>query len=218
MSINYLEYKILVGGNKLPENIELKVINFNNKNLDIEYDKKIKLEYDLFYEKLMKYKEYFGIYEKEKEIYINKYLSNSFKFQKVITDKIIYLYNKEDDMIISFAILTILPKDNNIIELTILCKNSKSKGKYISAYILDYIYDNYIFNTSIMLIIEPSKKQLISYYTTWKNPNIPIETLDNTFGYLVYYDEKYIEFDTLKNIFNDINILQKYLPKHSKDG
>ena len=33
MSINYLEYKILVGGNKLPENIELKVINGQTKKV-----------------------------------------------------------------------------------------------------------------------------------------------------------------------------------------
>jgi hypothetical protein len=133
--------------------------------------------------------------------------------------KIIYIFEKNKEKILSFALIN--KKDDDSVILELLCS---TKERYVTTdsitlgvHLLNHIYTKYLKNNTI-LKIEPATKELIPYYLNWKKPVLPIQMLNITYGYLIYcktiliddlvkiiYDEKYL------NTLGIINTINKYL-------
>ena len=135
---------------------------------------------------------------------------------------LIYLYEESKSIakhIIAFALIdTSELKTNKVIILELICshKNSnlyKIHNITLGIYLLDYLYDYYkIYSTEIILKIQPATPELIPYYTKWKTPNISIDNLSITRGYLIYGNIKLITDNTLKYLFNpQLNAIQKIM-------
>ena len=135
---------------------------------------------------------------------------------------LIYLYEESKSIakhIIAFALIdTSELKTNKVIILELICshKNSnlyKIHNITLGIYLLDYLYDYYkIYSTEMILKIEPATPELIPYYTKWKTPNISIDNLSITRGYLIYGNIKLITDNTLKYLFNNqLNGIQKIM-------
>lgn len=179
------------------------------------------------------------IYKGEQTQSLFKEMPEDFKDAQLINenDKIIYIYNQEilgkiNKKILAFALIRY--KDENIIELVLLCSrnstNEKRRTKRLTnvgedeyttlgVYLLDYIYINLLDDRTILLI-QPATRDLIPYYVKWKTPSLPIELfkLKMTSGYLIYCKEE--DFNKLMQIiwisgyiydFNALKSIRKHL-------
>ena len=127
---------------------------------------------------------------------------------------LIYLYkeSKTENItkhIIAFALINTSEFESyKIISLHLLCSHRDSDSKLykidkpLGIYLLDYLYDYYnIYKTEVILKIEPATPELIPYYTKWKTPNISVDNLSITAGYLIYGNIKLITDNTLNHLF-----------------
>jgi hypothetical protein len=140
------------------------------------------------------------------------FLKKNYKSAKKFNndDEIIVLYQNE--LIIAFALVHI---EGNIITLELLCGNADKKikydGKSLGSYLLDFLCNYYINNSSgIILKIEPAVPELIPYYIRWKKPALPLSKfpIEKTFGYLIYGDIENITEDDGTEILKDLNFVR----------
>ena len=186
-------------------NIRIKIISFDYMNKET-FNSLIKL--------LEKNENDMCIYDNIKTQYIFHDISKYYETAKSFKDyKFIYLYSLDNlEEIKGYALIN--EKFNNVKELILLCsnKNYKNSGKYL----LDYIYNNYIYKKKL-LIIRPATKELKKYYVKWKLPIFPIdlEDLSITFQYLIYGDINLLkDNENSKKLIFDLKIidsLQNYI-------
>ena len=127
--------------------------------------------------------------------------------------KIIYLYEPKSNgyEIVAFAIISTPDRFTTILEM--LCsytdKSIRRNGKSLGISLLDDIYSEYVVKQKNVLKIEPATSQLISYYTNWKTPSLPIEWYiqGKTDGYLIYsMDIKSATEEQLAVLVNDVKL------------
>jgi len=150
-----------------------------------------------------------------KSIELLRDLTDDYEGAKMINshDKVLFICkaNESDYEILAFALLREHVENKTII-LQQLCSNVnktlRMEGKKLGAYLLDYIYDEYVINQSYILKLEPATKELVPYYVSWKKPTLPMSTFNNhmTYGYLVYGDMSNIK-EHASTIFADFNLI-----------
>lgn len=116
--------------------------------------------------------------------------------------KIIYLYKSNDNQdnyeIVAFAIISNPDRFTTILEM--LCSSIvyykktiliNGKRKRLGISLLDDIYSEYVVKQKSILKIEPARPELLTYYTDWKPPSLPIEWFNQgkTYGYLIYSND-----------------------------
>jgi hypothetical protein len=194
--------KMRGGTVKITDTIYLEILDLLNCS-PIEYDNFIKL-YEPDLENLCVNKKT-NVKTQSLFQFINK--DNKYRWHKYT---LIYLYEESESItkhIIAFALINTNEFENNkIIILELICSHKnpyKIREKTLGIYLLDYLYDYYkIYSTGIILKIEPATQDLITYYTEWKTPNISIDNLNITYGYLIYGNINKILDKTLEYLFN----------------
>jgi len=165
-----------------------------------------------------KYREFMVIYDKDKErlCITPKNKKQELSLETYVNDArpipytVYYIRNNIDGELHIMAFALVLKMDFDIYDLTLLCNNIMNKGSSIQ--LLNYIYDTKIKNTKNILKIRPANPTLLRYYTTWKQPSIPLDMLDDTKGYLCYY-WKFIDVtrQQLMDLLPGLNTEQKVL-------
>ena len=145
-------------------------------------------------------------------------IDSNYKFAKKLTPNHVITYLYEDNKMLAFVVTY---DKNNITDLDLVCgnrdKTKKYEGKSLGIYLLNFVYDKAVGNNNL-LKIRPATDDLISYYTRWKTPDLPIEKfpINTTYGYLIYGDvENLITQDNIHTFLRTALFLpnfRQYIP------
>lgn len=160
--------------------------------------------------------EFMAIYDKDKEGLCitpknNKQqlsLSTYWNDMMPIPYTVYYIRNNNEGELHIMAFALVLKLDFDVYELILLCNNIVNKGS--GTQLLNYIYDTKIKKNKNILKIRPANPTLLLYYTTWKQPSIPLDMLDDTRGYLYYWDSR-ISRNQLSYVLPGLNTEQEVL-------
>lgn len=158
--------------------------------------------------------EFIAIYDKDKEDLCitpknkKQQFSLSTYWNDMMPYNVYYIRNNNEGELHIMAFALVLKLDFDVYELILLCNNIVNKGS--GTQLLNYIYDTKIKKTENILKIRPANPTLLRYYTTWKQPSIPLDMLDDTRGYLYYWDS-WISRNQLSYVLPGLNTEQEVL-------
>ena len=124
---------------------------------------------------------------------------------------IIIYYSHNDKVVTSIAFVDEDNISDCFVTVKYLCGNQSTKGEKINGKsqginMLDFIFKAYKNN---VILIEPATKELIPYYTNYKQPQFPYNELGlrETFGFLIYGDLSKLSEICFEKIFRSVKTI-----------